>query len=551
VQKDKRSGYVALSLVCLSAAMLAGCRSTPSPLAEATARAERLYDRACSLLNDAPYMVNKQYAPFAKLIELPSDPNAAVKLIQITDLGQVNPQADLALNDAIKGLTEAMAAGEGRPEIEKLNAQVVLARLYALRGYSMSLGAGMKRRQAWDVADQVESAAVSIGGLGKQVATQDQLLSVTDESLGKMAETAKSQQSAAEAKMADANTAIAKLDSEEAELKAANVKIFEDSRKLLADSQLADPVRGVVIYDEAKTKEDKAGVNSARLAQIDETRQILKSKLAEFEVARAGAVNQVKLAGSMAEARQKSRSETEQERKDQIGKLTDAQKQAEMLAGKVVELVKAAAADEAKAAADYDKAVKAYQAYEQTTESYARDAAADNFLKPDPAILAMLGDVQMAWADLRVQAYLLQQRLDVVVAETSGIWSGLPTQNTTPAVIGQMKNYVSDAGKMKEDAQRDFSWAARAYEKAVAAVKDPKLKWPYVLQQSAADVSLYRLSGDADAKQKATTALDSLHGEEASPRIAPTADDFRKMLAAPPLLGPAAAAGSATTKPAP
>ncbi len=551
VQKDKRFGCVALSLVCLSAALLAGCRSTASPLAEATARAGRLYDRACSLLNDTPYMVRQQYAPFAKPIELPSDPNAAVKLVQLTALGQINPRADKTLNEAIDGLTKALAGAEGRPEIEKVNAQAVLARLYALRGYRMSIEAGLRCRQAWDLAGLVESDAVRISGLGKRIASYDQILSVTDESLGKMAEAAKTQQSAAEDKIAEANTKIAALDKEEADLKAANVTISEESRKLLTESQIADPIKGVAIYDEAKTKEDKASVNSARIAQIEEAMQTIKSQVAEFEVVRVAAVNQAKVAGDMADTRQKSRSETDQARKAQIDKLTEAQKQAETLAGQVVEVSKAAAAAEAKALGDYDKAVKTYETYGQITESYAKDPGADAFLKPDPAIIAMLGDVQMARADLRVQALLLQHRLQTVVAETSGIWSSLPTQNTTPAVIGQMKDYVPNPGKLKEDAQRDFSWAARAYEKAKEAVIDPKLKWAYVLQQSAANVSLYRLSGDADAKQKATAELDSLGTEEASPLIAPTADGFRKLLAAPALLGSEAPFSPAPTQPAP
>jgi hypothetical protein len=553
VQKDKRFAYVALSLTCLSAALLAGCRSTASPLAEATARAGRLYDKACSLLNDTPYMVGEKYAPFAEDITLPSDPNAAGKLVvRLTALGQINPQADEALNDAIKGLTEALAAAEGQPELDTINAQAVLARLYALRGYRMSLEAGMRRRQAWDVAGLVESAAVRISGLGKRIASYDQLLSVTDESLGKMAETAGTQQSAAVAKIDEANKKTAVLEKEEADLKAANVKLFEESRKLLVDSRLADPIKGVALFDEAKTKEDQAGVNSARIAQIDEAKLILKSQLVEFDAVRAAAVNQATVAGEMTNTRQKSRTETDQERKAQVDKLTEAQKQAETLAGQVVEISKAAAAAEAKAAGDYDKAVKTYQAYEQTTESYAKDPDADAFLKPDPAIIAMLGDVQMARADLRVQALLLQQRLQTVVAETSGIWSGLPVQNTTPAVIGQMKDYLPNAGKMmREDAQRDFSWAARAYEKATGAVKDPKLKWAYVLQQSAANVSLYRLSGDADAKQKATAALDSLGTQETSPLIAPTAGEFRKLLTGPALLGSEASSAPAPTQPAP
>jgi len=537
VQKDKRFVWVAMSLICLSAAPLAGCRSTASPLAEATAKAGRLYDRACSLLNDTPYMIGDKYAPFPADFKLPSDSNEAAKQVRLTDLGHVNPQADEALNEAIDGLTKALgAAAEGQPEIEKIHAQSVLARLYAMRGYRMSLSAGLKRRQAWDAAGLVDDEAVRINGLGKRIASYDQILSVTDESPGNMAEAAKKQLAAAVAKMADANTATAALEKEEAELKAANVKLFGDSRKLLVDSQFADPIKGVEIFNEAKTKEDQAGVNSARLAQIDESKLILKSQLAEFDAARVAAASQVAAAGKLADDRQKSRTETEQARKAQVDKLTEAQQRLEVLAGQIVQLSKVAAADEAKAVGDYDKAVNVYELYEKTTGSYAKGPDADAFLKPDPAIVAMLGDVLMARADLRVQALLLQRRLDAVVAEISGIWSALPTRSAAPASIAQMKDYVPNVGKMREDAQRDFNGAATAYEKATAAVKNPKFKWAYVLQQSAAGVGLYRLSGDAEAKKKATEALDSLDTQEASPLIAPTAGDFRRLLSGPALL---------------
>lgn len=550
MQKNKSFGYVALSLICLLASLFAGCRSTASPLAEATARAGRLYDRACSLLNDTAYKVREDFAPFAKTIELPPDSNAGTQLIKLTAMGQVNPQADAALNDGIDSLSKALDGAQGRPELEIINAQAVLARLYALRGYRMSIEAGMMRRQAWDLAGQAESEAVRISGLGKRIASYDQLLSVTDESLAKMAEGAKAQKQAADGKIDEAKKKIKALETEEADLKAANVKISEESRKLIAESRLADPVKGVALFDQAKTKEDQAGVNSARIAIIQDAVATLTSQVAEFEAAQVAAVNKAKVAGGMAEARQKSRSETEQSRKALLDKLTEAQTKAQTLAGQVVEASKAAAAAEAKALSDCDRAVKTYEAYEQITEPYARDSGADSFLKPDPAILAMLGDVQMARADLRFQALLLQNRLQTIAAETAGIWSGLPTQNTTPAVVGQMKDYVPNPGKVREDAQRDYSWAARAYEKATAAVNDPKLKWAYVLQQSAANVSLYRLSGDADAKQKATASLDSLGKEEASSLIAPTAGDFRKLLAGPALLGAEAPSGPATTQPA-
>ena len=119
VQKDKRLCYVACGLICLWAAMLSGCRSTESPLAKATSRAGRLYDRACALLNDAAYKVGDDYAPLKARKELPE---GAVKLVPA---GQINPNADAAIKQGIDGLTKAMESAEGQSDLDKLQAKAV------------------------------------------------------------------------------------------------------------------------------------------------------------------------------------------------------------------------------------------------------------------------------------------------------------------------------------------------------------------------------------------------------------------------------------------
>lgn len=548
VQKDKRLAYAVCGLVFLSAAMLSGCRSTASPLAEATARAGRLYDRACALLNDAAYKVGDEFAPLATVKELPED--AAGGLIELAPAGRINPKADEAIKEAIDCLTKAMESAEGQPELDKLQAKAVLARLYSLRGYRHSLEAARNGDAAWAGALKAENAAVQMSGLGRRIANCDQILSVNDVTLGELAEAAETERTVLEAKIVEAQKKIADLEKEKADLTAASEKLNESSRKLLIDSRLADPVKGVDLFDKAKTLEDQAGKNSARIAQIEESIAMLKSKTAELEAAVAATNRQTAVTGEMAKNRSERRTEVENQRTGFAAQLTETQKEAATLAGQVIEAAKAAAASEAKAAGDYEKSIKAYEDYEKTSAGFEGDASASAFLKPDPGILAMLGDTRMARGDLQVQALLLQSRLSAVVAEASKIWAALPTQNTAPAIVAQMADYVSDVAKTRENAQDDFRWAAKAYETATASQNDQNLKWAYQLQESAAYVSLYRLSADPDAKQKATAALDALGEQEGSPLIAPTAATFRKLLSDEPMTDAQAPTPPAPTPPA-
>jgi len=531
VQKDKRFCYVVCGLICLWAVMLAGCRSTESPLAKATSRAGRLYDRACALLNDATYKVGDDYAPLMVQKELP---DGGKGLIELVPSGQINPNADAAIKQAIDGLTKAMESAEGQPELDKLQAKTVLARLYALRGFRHSLEAARNGDAAWNGAMKVENAAVRMNGLGRRILNCDLVLGVSDESLGEFAQAAKTERSAVETRIADVKKKIATLEKEKADLIAASEELSKAARKLRIDSRLAGPIEGVDIFEKAKTKEDEVGKNSGRIAEIEEATRILKAKLAEYELVLAATNSQTTLAGDMAKARGERRAEVQNQRKGFVAQLTETQAEAEKFAGVVVAAVKAAAASEAKAAGDYEKSIKTYEAYDKTSKGFAGDSSASAFLKPDPGILAMLGDTRMARGNLQVQALLLQARLSAVAENASKIWAGLPTQNSAPAIIAQMGDYVSDVAKTGENAQDDYRWAAKAYEAATDNQNDRKLKWAYQLQQSAAYVSLYRLSADADAKQKGIAALDALGEQEGSPLIAPTAATFRKLLSDAP-----------------
>lgn len=542
VQKDKRLANAVCGLVCLFAAMLSGCRSTASPLAEATARAGRLHDRACALLNDTAYKVGGEFAPLSAPNKVPEGSAGPIELMPA---GQINPKADEALDEAINILTKAMESAEGQPELDQLQAKVVLARLYSLRGYRHSREAARNGGAAWANALKAESAVVQMSAHGRRIASCDQILGVNDASLGKLGDAASAERSAETTKIAEAQKEISVLEKEKAALNVANEKLLGEARKLSSESRLAEPIEGVDLFDKSKTLEAEASVNTARIGQIEGAISVLKSKTVASEGIVAATDRQITIIGETVKNRGERRTKVENDRSGFVAQLTETQKEIETLAGQVVEAAKAAAASEARAAADYEKSIKTYQDYETTSAKFKGDRSASAFLKPDPSILAMHGDVRMARGDLQVQALLLQSRLAAVVAEASKIWAELPPPNAAPAIVGQMGDYVSDVAKTRERAQDDFRWAAKAYEAATASQNDEKLKWAYQLQESAAYVSLYRLSADADAKQKAIASLDALGEQEGSPLIAATAATFRKQLSEGPMMG----AGAPTSTP--
>ncbi len=536
VQKDKRLAYVVCGLICLIGAMLSGCRSSASPLAEATSHAKRLYARAAVLLNDTTYKVDDDFAPLATMkgdapeaIPEPS-PTEPSDLVEITPAGHINPKADAAIKEAIDTLVEAMKSAEGQPEFDQLQAQAVLAKLYSLRGFRNSMEAARNADAAWASALKAESTVVKMSSLGKRIATCDQMLSVKDESLGQYADAAKSERSAMADKIAKAKGEISKLNKEKTDLTADSTKLTKEADELHVRSRLAEPIESVDIFDQAKTLEDKVGKNTARITEIDGAIAILESRIAEYEGTMAAADRQMSVAGEMAKVRGERRTEVENQRQGFVAELTKAQKQAEMLAGEVIMAAKAAATNEAKAAADYEQAIKTYEQYQVASKNFSEQFSSDEFLKQDPGILAMFGDTRMARGNLLVQSLLLQGRLAAVVKHANDIWTALPTQNTPPAIISQMDDYVVDVAKTRGDAQADFRWAAKAYVTATNSQKDKKAKWSYQLQQAAAYVSFYRISADANARQKALDSLDALGEQEGSPLIAPKAASLRKLI---------------------
>ena len=559
MQEYRRAAFVLLGLFVLAALAPAGCGGDPrSELAKATERARRLYDKACGHLKDPVYRIEGKDAPLAAyrqdlneqadriLVMDANDPQQKARRdkalsefpLTTAPAGAINALADQAMEQAVDELSAALKDPGDAPPADIALAHAVLARVHALQGFRKGIEAEQRRAKAWGLVRRLEHAAIRMGDHGKRIANCDALLSVTDKSLGEMSARAKADNEAAQVKIAGLKKQIEGLEAERAALEAANEKLLAAARKLRVDSQLADVLKGIDLFDQAKANEDKATDNSVRITEIEDSVQFHNSQIATLELDVAAAGKRSAAAAKIDADRKQREVDTGKKRDDFITLLTESQKEVETLAGSVVKACKEISAIEKDANSAYDRAAEQYKEYTKSTATTGLDI--DRLPPADPAIIALFGDARMARADLRVRSLALQQRLDHVLDSVRKLWSSLPVQKDVPGIVDQVAGYVGGVNAVRQAAQEDFRWAAKDYEKAAEGV-EKKHRWAYRIQIAAAYTGWYRVSGDGQARQKAIAALDELGEEEGSRYIAPHAAHFRKLLAAEatPAPGPA------------
>ncbi len=559
MQEYRRAAFVLLGLLVLAALAPPGCGGDPrSELAKATDRARRLYDKACSHLKDPVYKVEGKDAPLTvyrqdlneqadRILDLDAnDPQQQARRqkglqefpITPASTDAINPLAGEAIRQAAEELSAALKDAADAPPVEIARAHAMLARVHALQGFSHAIEAAQERDKAWSLVRRLENAAIQMGDHGKRVANCDALLSVTDKSLGEMSAKAKADEQTAGAKIAGMKKQIDGLKTQKAALEAANERLLAAARKLHVDSQLADVLQGIELFDQAKAKENQATANSVKITETEDSIQFLSSQIATLDLDVAAAGKRSAVADKIAADRRQRQAATRKQRDDFIKLLTESQKEVETLAGSVIKVCKGASAIEEDANSAYGRAVKQYEEYGNSTARGATGAGEPS--SADPVITALFGDARMARADLRVRSLALQDRIDHVIRDVKKLWSSLPVQKDVPAIVEQVTGYVTEAGKVRKAAQDDFRWAAKNYESACEGVSGErlggrvvgkKLQWVYRIQTAAAYTGWYRISGDGQVRQKAIAALDEL-GEEAGSRyVAPHAAHFRKLLA--------------------
>ncbi len=524
--RELRRAVVITVLGALSV-LLTGCGGDGrSELAKATDKARRLVDRASGLMRDPVYKVGEAYAPFAE-----ERGEADAEAVTPMPYGAANPKADAAIDEGIRLITEAMSAAKGGPD--ELSARVVLARLYALRAQRHAFDAVLRRQEAWRLSRAMHDAAVTMADHGKRVKTTDQLLEIENPALEAMAGKARTDTTAARDKIEQLKTQIEQLRMKKADLAERNEKLLGEARALRVRSELAPVLEGIELFDKAKAKEDQATDNSVEITEVEDSIQFLSSQVDTLQLDANAGTARASAAEEIAAARAKREEGIRTDRRGFLDKLTEVQKDVETFAGKTIETTEAVSAAEAEALNAFGKAQSEYATYMEMTE----DAGAE----PDPAVVALLGDLRMSRGHLRARAMALQDRLESTVTDVRNLWQQLPAQATPPDVLTQVTGYVDDPGRLTEQMKEDYRWAAKNYASARELVPE-KLRWVYDLQLAAAYAGLYRVSGETSVRQKGTDALAALGDAEASPYVAAHAEHLRTLLSGRP--------GRATTAPA-
>ena len=520
MQEYKRLVGVLWVAVGLTGIASTGCRKDPrSDLAKAADKARRLCDQACGHLNDPVYKIGGEFAPLTAEKPGKADGNS----ITLVPAGTLNERAWKALELADSELTAALGSSGDASAADKALAHAVLARVLAAKGYHQAILAAQKRDQAWLLLRKMEDAAIEMADHGKRVGSCDQLLAVTDPTLGQMATKADADATAAAGKITGLKTKIADLAKQKASLIAANEKLLAEARKLRVASRLAPVLKGIELFDQARAKEDEATANSTKITEIEDANQVLVADIQTIELDVSAAAKRKTDAAKIAGDRSRDKADIQTRRDGFVRLLTDAQKQVETLAGQVIEVCGKAGADEQAAVEAYGKGAAQYDSYDKVT------AKGKGGAKADPAIWALYGDLRLARADLRVRQLALQERITHMVGEVTKLWSGLPVQKDVPGVVGQVTGYLAAADQAKKDATEDFRWAVKDYEKARPAVRR-ELQWAYRLQVAAACAGMYRLTADQDAQKQGTEALDALTDEAGSPYVSTHAAHLRKLL---------------------
>ena len=550
MQERRGATFVLLGVFVLAGLVLAGCGRPESDLSKATDKARRLYDKACSHLKDPVFKINvpehsveEQYAPLTRDLDLPPDEDANAGSIVSTPPEQLNPLVEESLTLAADELQQAFdAAGEDVPDSDKVLAQAMLARIYALVGFRWALESDYSRDRAWYLLRRLEHTAIRMSDHGKRIANCDAVLNITSDEIAQMLAKATSESSDASGKISQLQGKIDLLKGRKASLVSANDKLQGEARDLRIKSQLAEAMEGIELFDQAKIKTDLVTRNTVEITKIEDQIEFLTGDIATLAISVETAKKRTAAAKQLEADRQERDTETTEKRDGFIAVLTETQKEVQTLSGEVIEVCRSASQAEMKAIAAYAKADAQYKAYSKATQI--KPSSGKGALASNPVVLALFGDMRMTRGDLRFQSVVLQKRIGDVADLVARTWSALPAQKDVPPIVGKVVGYMPDVEKARQDAQDDFRWAAKEFEKAIQAVGratdaqgrniGKQLQWVYQLQLAAAYAKLADSISGEDEKQEARgkgmAALDALGEATASPYVAPHAERLRQLM---------------------
>ncbi len=286
-----------------------------------------------------------------------------------------------------------------------------------------------------------------------------------------------------------------------------NKKLLNQIRELRTQSRLTSGEKSLELFNEAMSLQEEIDRINSEISKIENTRQkqqaVLKDLRTQAASARARAdAAQELLAGRQSDIKNLNQQleKHKQQISDTISKLIE---QAEKISSLCSDIT--------------NNRAQAIDAYARAAE-YAQRSASANTDKA-PLLFAEQSQMHQSIASTHKANILLAQKLTSLSKQIDNVAKNSDASLSQP--LNTLKNCMPDTEQARTAAESAYKEAIQLNSMAVDAAP-AKFKWVYQGALASAYTDLYRLTGDAEARNKAIQARDqALEGKKASPFLEP------------------------------
>ncbi|MFA6133628.1 MAG: hypothetical protein WC869_06390 [Phycisphaerae bacterium] len=512
----KNLSVIAAMALILSA--LVGCSDSKSAqsskkLLEAVETANRMCGKAMSQLG-GPTIVAPALAVAGRVanvqVSWPDKPSEEIG----TDLGK----AEKLLSAAIREYEPAAGTRE------KALAQVMLGRILVLKGYYEMAAVAPARQEAQQSAAQALRAASLVRNCSSIIKYLSDLGALSDLELAQELQAARGQTDKYKGEVDKAQAKLSELSNQAEALRAANEKLIPRVRDLRVNSQLAKGDKASELLEQALKLETEMNANASAIARLESEADAMEVTASDFKAALDFSQGREEAAKSILAGRKGFGDAREKEIQSLQTSLAAAKEAAQTAATQLATACEKIATAEQSALESYDQAAKKFKKA-QASEPRGRNAGT----------LAQMGDAYWSMANLQYGSLQHRARNEEVADQIATAWAPpsavIPTTGKSETATAPTTNpssqparrearpieeipefarailaYLPKADEVRAAAIENYDQAAKAYTDAEAQTPAQR-KWAYQGEIAAAYIGLYRLSGSAEAAEKAKAAL--------------------------------------------
>jgi len=493
----------AMLTVCVGAiCCVGGCsqskeRQGGKDLLAAVDRSGKLYRRALGLLRDPVYRIGKQYAPIRH--EEGKEPDAIV----LGPPDEMHPEVLGALSEAERILSTALRDNADAEPGDRAIAQTLLGQVQSLIGYCHSW---MSYRAMDSLAKARAQAHAAIATAALRVNLLEyhkKLQALGEDELGRLRANAVAMQSAKAAELKRHSDQIGALKAEQARQNKAYEKFNAQARAMRMERGPASGQKRLDTLNNAQKIQVKADAAETKAAEIENKLGSLNVKRKALELERDAAKARIRVIDEMLKERQAQAAANEDNRKEILKRLEADQAALRKLLGRMVR-------DCERISQAQSKAVRVYEL--ASNQLRAADRA------PGVNTAARQADVLIAVAGLDVRCLAALAKNKDLAGKLADLWAKVGA-GKLPDDGEKIQSFLAESETLREDAEAKYDEAVKLCRKAIRSV-DRQYQWVYQGQLASAYMGLYALTGSAETRAEAQTAInDALANKESSPNL--------------------------------